>query len=502
MITVGDKQLRNLQEQVEKNKQDILYMLEEEGVLNQFGIKVVGQETSIAALPDPTTYTGDYGDAYAIGTEAPYNLYIFTRPNGTHPNNYWFNIGKFPLQGPKGDKGDKGDTGATGATGAKGDTGPQGPQGATGATGPKGATGPIGPQGPQGIQGPVGPAFNVQGTLTSTSQLPTPTAEMQDKGYCYRIPDANGVPHIWIVQGANEVGPFSWVDIGVAGIAGQQGPAGEGIDTLTNVNLTLGNFNVDYDTTNGIQIASTGRFTYAGGQKDAGIHLRVPILGDNGITIEKELNAQKVVVKTPIKINQTITTPTPNPTVQNATVEFTPIPSDSAYGVYDTTYKFYKGSTNQDQGFYTFDGYYISHSVTEPTSKLLYYDGPLGNVKTLFSNQQSIYGSGNIDLYRHIVWIKNDTSGHQIYVTVNIISSSNTVIDSLTDLFSVLNSYRNAWYPCNGRVNITGYKGVAYNFQPVSGGAVAFFGTDGDEHFYTWAQHTSGLTVEDTVTTV
>lgn len=124
------------------------------------------------------------------------------------------------------------------------------------------------------------------------------------------------------------------------------------------------------------------------------------------------------------------------------------------------------------------------------------------NVKTLFGNQQSIYGSGNIDLYKHIVWIKNDTSGHQIYVTVHIISSSNTLIDSLTDLFSVLNSYRNAWYPCNGRVNITGYKGVAYNFQPVSDGAVAFFGTDGDEHFYTWSTHQSGLTVEDTVTTV
>ena len=297
MITVDGKQLRNLQEQVEKNKQDILYMLEEEGVLNQFGIKVIGQETSIAALPDPTTYTGDYGDAYAIGTEAPYNLYIFTRPNGTHPNPYWFNIGKFPMPGPKGDKGDKGDTGATGATGAKGDTGAQGPQGATGATGPKGATGPIGPKGDKGDIGPVGPAFNVQGTLTSTAQLPTPTAEMQDKGYCYRIPDANGVPHIWIVQGANEVGPFSWVDIGVAGIQGQPGVAGEGINTLTDVNLTLGNTTVDYNTTDGIQISSTGRFTYEGGQKDATVNLDVPITGSNGIEIVKNAAGDKVEVK-------------------------------------------------------------------------------------------------------------------------------------------------------------------------------------------------------------
>lgn len=298
MITVGDKQLRNLQEQVEKNKQDILYILTEEGTLNAFGIKVVGEDTTTAALPDPTTYTGDFGDAYAIGTKAPYNLYIFTRPNGTHPNPYWFNIGKFPMPGPKGDKGDTGATGAKGETGAKGDTGAQGLQGATGATGPKGATGPIGPQGPQGMQGPVGPAFNVQGTLTSTAQLPTPTAEMQDKGYCYRIPDSAGVPHIWIVQGANEVGPFSWVDIGVAGIQGQQGPAGEGINTLTDLNLTLGDTTVAYDTNDGIQITSTGRATYNGTNHDFTTDLDIPIKGGNGIVIDKAAVGEFIEVRT------------------------------------------------------------------------------------------------------------------------------------------------------------------------------------------------------------
>lgn len=499
MITVGDEQLRNLQEQVEKNKQDILYILTEEGTLNAFGIKVVGEDTTTAALPDPTTYTGDFGDAYAIGTEAPYNLYIFTRPNGTHPNPYWFNIGKFPVPGPKGDKGDKGDTGATGATGAKGDTGAQGPQGATGATGPKGATGPIGPQGPQGATGPVGPAFNVQGTLTSTAQLPTPTAEMQDKGYCYRIPDANGVPHVWIVQGANEVGPFSWVDIGVAGIQGQPGPAGEGINTLTDVNLTLGNFNVDYDTTNGIQIASTGRFSYQGGQKDAGIHLRVPIVGDNGITIEKQLNAQKVVVKTPIKINETITQPTPNPTVQNATVEFTPVPSDSAYGVYDTTYKFYNGSTGNDQGFYTFKGYHASNNATTPTSHLLYADGPIGNVKTICG--KSIYGSGNIDLYQHVVSIngkKSDNNGVSLMLT--IYSSKNVKIDSLTDLFSYFpaEAYSSIpYYPCTGFV-ING--GPVWSCSMYANGGVQYF--DGSVVQSVAWNNMNNITVGDDVTKI
>ena len=66
MITIDGKELRSLEEQVLKNKQDIEYMLEEEGALNQFGIKVVGQVDTAAALPDPTTYTGEYGDAYAV----------------------------------------------------------------------------------------------------------------------------------------------------------------------------------------------------------------------------------------------------------------------------------------------------------------------------------------------------------------------------------------------------------------------------------------------------
>ena len=42
MITIGDKQYRNLEEQVKKNMDDIQYILEEEGVLNELGINVVG----------------------------------------------------------------------------------------------------------------------------------------------------------------------------------------------------------------------------------------------------------------------------------------------------------------------------------------------------------------------------------------------------------------------------------------------------------------------------
>lgn len=136
-------------------------------------------------------------------------------------------------------------------------------------------------------------------------------------------------------------------------------------------------------------------------------------------------------------------------------------------------------------------------------SNALFSGGPIGNVKTLFG--QSIYGSGNIDLYRHIVWIRNESSGHQIYITVHIISSSNTPIDSLTDLFSVLSAFANEWYPCNGRVELNSNdKGVAYNFnaRATSNGAVAFLKSDGTEGYYAWSAHSTGLNVSDTVTTV
>lgn len=70
---------------------------------NLLGIRVIG---AIDALPIPA---GDYeyGDAYMVGTETPYDMYIYTRPDGkVHTEGYWFPIGKFPAPGPQGPKGD------------------------------------------------------------------------------------------------------------------------------------------------------------------------------------------------------------------------------------------------------------------------------------------------------------------------------------------------------------------------------------------------------------
>lgn len=59
------------------------------------------------------------------------------------------------------------------------------------------------------------------------------------------------------------------------------------------------------------------------------------------------------------------------------------------------------------------------------------------NTKTLFGNQ-SLEGSGNIDLYRHTVKLTTNIGTY----FCEIISSNNLVIDSVQDLTSILNAKR------------------------------------------------------------
>lgn len=70
-----------------------------------------------------------------------------------------------------------------------------------------------------------------------------------------------------------------------------------GLGTLTDVNLTLGNTTVQYDTTDGIQINSTARFTDAAGNHDAMMDLALPVVGKNGIIIDKAADSEKIEVK-------------------------------------------------------------------------------------------------------------------------------------------------------------------------------------------------------------
>lgn len=155
------------------------------------------------------------GDAYGVGTSAPYDIYIYDGVNNT-----WVNNG--PLQGAKGDTGAQGPAGADGAPGKAGSNGApgtdgttftpsvssdgvlswtndggkanpasvniKGPQGQTGAKGEKGdtgATGPIGPQGPQGPKGDNADVVEFSGATSTAAGtagfVPAPAKGQQGK---------------------------------------------------------------------------------------------------------------------------------------------------------------------------------------------------------------------------------------------------------------------------------------------------------------------------------
>lgn len=235
MITIDNKQFRNLEEQVLYNKDRLDNLIAAGYVLDEFGIKVIGQVATASDIPSVVNYKEahadwSYGDTFAVGTAAPYELYILTRANDAQTTDYWFNIGKFPEPGPKGDKGDQGERGAQGPMGLRGPQGVAGADGAPGVKGDKGDQGIQGPKGDPGPQGPAGITFEVLGTLDSTDQLPSPDTVQRNAAYIIPI---DGVNHLYIIQGTTSL---QWVDFGPSGIQGpkgEDGPAGVGISSFT-----------------------------------------------------------------------------------------------------------------------------------------------------------------------------------------------------------------------------------------------------------------------------
>lgn len=192
--------------------------------------------------------------------------------------------------------------------------------------------------------------------------------------------------------------------------------------------------------------------------------------GSNGIAIAKNAAGDKVEVKIPneITISNSLGTAKLSPQTisllyNSENVSF--LIDAIAAGIYKT-----KGSEQQ---------WYLHQ----------------GNVKTLFGNQQSIYGSGNIDLYRHTVRF---TKSGNIDMILSFVSSKNTVIDSLTDLF---NAGLPAFYPASGKIKSGGNWYPVFGFETYSSGGILFTSLTGGSGVV-WSDISSGLTITDTVTTV
>lgn len=265
MISIDNIEYRNLEEQVQKNKEDIANHYNMDRVLADFGIRVIGRVNTPEELPDPDTFMGQYGDAYAVGmveedqAASPFTFYIWTRPDpdAGHDTAYWFNIGELAIVGPQGPQGDPGGPGPAGTRGSLwysgsaipanasnyniGDiylrntgevyqvgtngvnkiwnkvadlTGPVGPAGEEGLRGPQGEQGEVGPAGPKGDTGAL---CRIVGSITSVSQLPTPTEDIRYNGYTQTVNDET---HLWIITGDTSL---QWMDIGVVGGAGGAG---------------------------------------------------------------------------------------------------------------------------------------------------------------------------------------------------------------------------------------------------------------------------------------
>ena len=67
------------------------------------GITVLGQVDAESDIPEAEY---QYGDAYLVGEEEPYDIYIFTRDDA---DGSFINMGPLGIVGPQGPKGDKGD---------------------------------------------------------------------------------------------------------------------------------------------------------------------------------------------------------------------------------------------------------------------------------------------------------------------------------------------------------------------------------------------------------
>ena len=230
MITIDNITYRNLQEQVEKNKQDIAAWSSIEVTLNNLGIKVLGRVDYVSDIPEATF---EYGDAYLVGLNEPFDIYIYTRTDG--------DVGMFVDMGP------------LNIVGQEGPQGPQGPAGKDGyapvvrygnglpVTEPTDKKGYIyidqltsrlytfdngwnfvvnmqgakGDTGATGAQGATGTTLSIVGKLASPSLLPTNFASGAiPKNSAYLV-DVQGVNKLYIILGdQSDYSTWYWQDAG------------------------------------------------------------------------------------------------------------------------------------------------------------------------------------------------------------------------------------------------------------------------------------------------
>ena len=234
---------RNIAEQVQKNKDDILNWFKRQEVLSTLSIRIKGRVEYLSELP---IIGNEIGDTWAVGTEEPYNYYIYVDDNQYEPENHWFEFGKLFIEGPQGPQGEKGEQGEIGSStkwligtrepidpaneydiylnindgyvyqfingvwvrqgNLKGSTGPSG---RIGDQGPRGERGPAGPMGPEGSPARI---IKIAGQVSTVDALPEPDIVPIDTGYLVGAQSPYNLYIKWVYAGVSawhNVGPFN-----------------------------------------------------------------------------------------------------------------------------------------------------------------------------------------------------------------------------------------------------------------------------------------------------
>ena len=206
---------------------------------------IKGHYDSLEALKE-AVQSPEAGDAYSIGTEIPYDIYVF---DGV--SNDWINFGS--IKGEKGEQGDVGPQGEQGEPGPQGEIGPEGQSGPKGDPGeaatitvgnvttldpdaqvtvtnsgtenaailnfgiPKGVKGD---KGDTGEKGDTGAGLNIKGELDSESELPQEGVS----GDAYLI---SGNLYVYVGENGNVEANPKWSNVGnIQGPKGDVGPEG------------------------------------------------------------------------------------------------------------------------------------------------------------------------------------------------------------------------------------------------------------------------------------
>lgn len=307
MFLLDNKEYRNLEEQVQKNKEDIAYHYEVTRVLANYGIEVLGMvETyeEIAGIDEGE----NYGRAYLVGTSEYSNVYIWTRanPNIGHDTAYWLNIGPMQAAGIQGHAGvgiasvyvndtyqlvitlTNGETIVLSKS-IRGEKGERGPVGSTGATGPQGPRGPKGDQGPRGPQGPQGAtgSLNIINTFNSLSEVPS--AADYELGDAFLLKQGD-TTILYVLTGERGVtGTYTWQETSFGGGT-----------IVTEGGRQLGTWNADTKVSKMVPSGGPGAYVSVDPYSDFLVPIRSDLVAES--IVQRDANS-RIKVATPYATN-------------------------------------------------------------------------------------------------------------------------------------------------------------------------------------------------------